>query len=63
MVDGRVMYFARFVAQTVNRVIVGAKAPAEFEREVRKYAALHGIGNERIMRAGLNIDRYTVEVD
>lgn len=60
LVGGRVMYFTKFGAQTINRVMLGAKASAEFEREVRKAAALRGIPNDRVTKASIDLENYCV---
>jgi Protein of unknown function (DUF2971) len=63
LVNGRVLHLLKLNQRAIRRVILGVQTPAEFEREVRKGAARHGIGSERITRARLNIDRYAVEID
>ena len=60
LVGGRVMHFVKFGAQTINRVILGAKASAEFEREVRKAVALRGIPNDRVTKASVDLENYCV---
>lgn len=62
LVGGRGMHFVKIGAQAVNRVILGAKASAEFEREVRKAAALRGIPNGRVTKAGIDLENYGVRV-
>jgi hypothetical protein len=61
-VGGRVMYFVKFRARTINRVILGAKTSAEFEREVRKAVALRGIPNDRVIKASIDLENYCVRV-
>jgi hypothetical protein len=46
----------------MNRIIIGARAAPEFEREVRKAAVLHGI-DDRIVRARIDRQHYAVVVD
>jgi hypothetical protein len=62
LMNGRVMFFLKLDANAISRIIIGERASPEFEREVRKAAALHGIDG-RIVRARIDRQCYTVEVD
>jgi hypothetical protein len=46
----------------MNRIIIGERASPEFERDVKKAAVSHGI-EDRIVRARIDRQRYTVVVD
>ena len=62
MAAGRLLHFLKLSKEAINRVIVGAEATAEFEREVRKSAAYRGIPDERVVRAQLNRQSSRVEI-
>ena len=59
LVEGCVLYFFELHAAEIKRVILGALASAEFEREVRKAAARHGIA---VVRATLDYGNLTVSI-
>jgi hypothetical protein len=62
MVNGRMIFFLRIDAAAISRIIIGERASSEFEHGVREAAALRGIDG-RIVRARIDRQRYTVEVD
>lgn len=62
MVSGRMMFFLRIDAAAINRIIIGERTSPEFERDVRKVAAFHGM-QDRIARARINRQLFRVEVD
>jgi hypothetical protein len=63
LVNRHVMYFLKLDADAIRRIIIGGRALPEFENKVRKAAKLRGIGDSQIVRARINLQRYTVEVD
>ncbi|MBI3884321.1 MAG: DUF2971 domain-containing protein [Opitutae bacterium] len=62
LVNGKVMYFLQITAETISRVILGANASEEFEREVRKAAAHRGIAADRIIRARLDHQHLAAKI-
>lgn len=62
MVAGKVRYFLKLTKEAVNRVILGAKATPEFEREIQKAVAHSDIPVERIVRAQLDHEYLRVSI-
>ena len=60
LVKGHVMYFLQLTAAAINQVILGARTSEEFEREVRKAAALKGIPRDRVIKARIDLENYCV---
>jgi hypothetical protein len=63
LMNGRVMFFLRLDADAIRRIIIGGRALPEFENDVRKAAKLRGIRDDQIVRARIDRQCYTVEVD
>jgi hypothetical protein len=59
-VRGRLIYFLKFGAEAIGRLILGAKASVKFEQKVRKAAAVRGIPNDRVTRASIDLENYCV---
>jgi|CXWL01.1.fsa_nt_gi hypothetical protein len=59
---GKVLYFLKLQKEAISRVILGAKATPEFEREIRKAAAHSGIPADRIVRAELDHQNLSVVI-
>jgi hypothetical protein len=53
--------WTRITAAAINQVILGARASEEFEREVRKAAALKSIPKNRVIKARIDPEKYGVE--